>query len=116
MYVAGAGVADQRAVIDLVPAEYTYPCVGTEMVGAVLVIGIMLNVAVTDLFASIVTVHVAVPEHAPDHPANVEPAAGVAVSVAVVPLVYGDVFPDTVPAPVPEVEVVRVYVVGATIT
>ncbi len=48
---------------------------------------VVLNVAVTVLAASIVTVHVPVPEHPPPlHPANVE-APGVAVSVTDVPLV-----------------------------
>ena len=79
------------------------------MVGAVLTM-VMLNVAVTLLSDVIDTVHVPVPVHAPLHPAKVEPAAGVAVKVAVAPLVYGDVFPDIVPAPVPFVDVVRVYV------
>jgi hypothetical protein len=45
-----------------------------------------LNVAVTFCAEFIVTVHVAdVPVHAPLHPANVDPAAGVAVSTTDVP-------------------------------
>jgi hypothetical protein len=43
------------------------------------------NVAVTAWLEFIVTVQPPVPEHAPDHPANVDPAAGVAVSVTTVP-------------------------------
>ena len=46
-----------------------------------------LNVAVTDFAASIVTVHVAVPVHAPLQPVKMEPAAAVAVSVTEAPLV-----------------------------
>ena len=44
------------------------------------------NVAVTFAAAFMVTVHVDVPEQAPLHPPNVDPAAGVAVSVTTVPL------------------------------
>ena len=45
-----------------------------------------VNVAVTDLAASIVTVHVPAPEQPePDQPAKFEPAAAVAVSVTLVP-------------------------------
>jgi hypothetical protein len=44
-----------------------------------------VNVALTLLAASIVTLHVPVPEHAPVHPANVDIASGVAVSVTTVP-------------------------------
>ena len=48
----------------------------------------LLNVAVTDLDVSIVTVQVlAVPEHAPDQPSNVAPESGVAVSVTTEPSV-----------------------------
>jgi hypothetical protein len=39
------------------------------------------NVAVTDFAAFMVTVHVAVPVHAPLQPVKLEPAAAVAVSV-----------------------------------
>lgn len=70
-----------------------------------------VNVAVTDMFPLRVTEQVVVPAHAPDHPANVEPAAGVAVSVTAVPLaklalhVVPQLMPVgelvTVPAPVP---------------
>jgi len=58
-----------------------------------------------------VTTHAAVPEHAPPHPSNLEPAAGVAVSVTMVPLLKlaEQVLPQlmdpssllTVPLPVP---------------
>ena len=44
-----------------------------------------VNVAVTLLLLSIVSVQVPVPVHAPDQPANVEPASGVAVSVTMEP-------------------------------
>ncbi|HAR95434.1 MAG TPA: hypothetical protein DCR97_05660 [Deltaproteobacteria bacterium] len=51
-----------------------------------------------------------VPEHAPDHPAKVDPEAGVAVRVTNVPAAkvvpLGSVV--TVPAPVPDVVTVRV--------
>jgi hypothetical protein len=46
---------------------------------------VRLKVAVTVWFEFIVTVQVPVPEQAPDHPANVETAFGVAVSVTTVP-------------------------------
>jgi hypothetical protein len=47
---------------------------------------IVVNVAVTDRSALIVTVHAPVPEQLPPlQPANVEPAAGVAVNVTIVP-------------------------------
>jgi hypothetical protein len=45
------------------------------------------KVAVTDFAAFMVTVHVAVPVHAPLQPVKVEPAAAVAVSVTAAPLV-----------------------------
>jgi hypothetical protein len=58
-----------------------------------------------------VTTHVDVPLQAPDHPVNVEPAAGAAVSVTTVPLlnpalhVVPQLIPDgllvTIPVPVP---------------
>jgi hypothetical protein len=48
--------------------------------------GLLVNVAVTDLGPFIASVHVVVvPVHAPPHPANVAPEAGVAVSVTPVP-------------------------------
>ena len=48
--------------------------------------GTRLNTAPTVLFALIDTVHVdEVPEHAPDHPANVDPLFAAAVSVTEVP-------------------------------
>jgi hypothetical protein len=72
-----------------------------------------LKVAVTDLAAFIVTVHVPVPVQAPLQPAKVEPDAAVAVSVTEVPLeklavqVPGQLIPAgllvTVPLPVPAV-------------
>ncbi len=46
---------------------------------------VILNVAVTVLFPSIVTVHVPVPLHVPLQPPKVEPEAGVAVRVTDVP-------------------------------
>ena len=46
-----------------------------------------VNVAVTDCAALMVTTQEAVPVHAPLHPVNTEPAAGVAVSVTGVPAV-----------------------------
>ena len=70
-----------------------------------------MNVAVTEVLAAIITVHVPVPPHAPDHPPNVESALGVAVRVTDVPLakVAVHVCPQLmlegllviVPAPVP---------------
>jgi hypothetical protein len=43
-----------------------------------------VNVAVTDLFPSIVTVHVR-PAQSPDHPVNVESPSAIALSVTDVP-------------------------------
>ena len=71
----------------------------------------VLKVAVTDCEALIVTVQMPVPEQAPLHPANVEPADGLAVKLTVEPLaklalhVPGQLMPagvlETVPVPVP---------------
>jgi hypothetical protein len=48
---------------------------------------LLVNVAITDLAASIVTTHVPVPEHPlPLHPVKVEPAAAVATRLIWVPL------------------------------
>ena len=70
-----------------------------------------MNVAVTDVAAFKLTLHLAVPLHAPDHFANVEPDLGVAVSVTAVPVVNVALHVDvqlmpagllaTVPAPPP---------------
>jgi hypothetical protein len=77
-----------------------------------------LNVAVTDLAASMVTVHVPVPEQAPLHPTKMESAAGVAVNVSEVPALNDveQVAPQlipageevTVPVPVPLFETIKV--------
>jgi hypothetical protein len=57
--------------------------------------GFVVNVAVTDFGPVIANVHVVVvPVHAPPHPANVAPAAGVAVSVTPVPWSYDSVQSD----------------------
>jgi hypothetical protein len=81
----------------------------------------VLNVAVTDVVAEIVTEHVPVPEQPPpDHPAKVEPDAGAAVSVAICPEVndaehvLGHVIPGpvTLPDPVPALSTVSVNVGG----
>jgi hypothetical protein len=74
------------------------------------------NVAVTDSFAVIVTVHEPVPVHAPDQPLKLDPDAGVAERVTEAPLVSDaeQVDPQlidppvTVPVPVPAVLAVRV--------
>jgi hypothetical protein len=60
----------------------------------------MLNVAVTDLAAFIVTEQVPVPEQAPDQPAKVALALGVAVRVSTVPVVKPaeQVAPQVMPA------------------
>ena len=70
------------------------------------------KVAVTDVEAFIVTVHVLVPVHAPVHPANTELPSGAAVSVTTWPAVYDALQVDpqvvplgtlvTVPEPAPE--------------
>lgn len=72
----------------------------------------VLNIAVTVVLPESVTVHVLVPLHAPDQPANVEFAPGVAVNVSAVPdwklalQVEPQLMPAgllvTVPLPVPE--------------
>ena len=46
------------------------------------------KVAVTDLLAVMVTIQVPVPEQAPDQPAKVEPASGLAVKTTEVPELY----------------------------
>jgi hypothetical protein len=71
----------------------------------------VLNVAVTDVFADSEMSQEPVPVQAPDHPANVDPEAAVAVSVTDVPLlkfavqVAPQLIPEgllvTVPEPVP---------------
>ena len=49
-------------------------------------VGLRVNVAVTEVAAFMVTVHVPVPEHPPPlHPVKVEPAEAEAVSVTLVP-------------------------------
>ena len=70
-----------------------------------------LKVALTVVLLFMVTEQVVdVPEHAPDHPANVEPVPALAVRVTTVPalklLPVG--FVVIVPVPVPAVEVVSV--------
>ena len=77
-----------------------------------------LNAAITAWLEFIVTAQLPVPVHAPDHPANVEPAAGVAVSVTAAPeaklrqpapheVPAGE--EPTVPLPVPDVVMLREY-------
>jgi len=73
----------------------------------------MLNVAVTDALAVIVTVQVPVPLHAPAHPLKIAFALGVAVSVTCVlgvklvlheaPQLIPAGLLVTVPPPVPEI-------------
>lgn len=62
--------------------------------------GAALKLAVTDACAVKVTLQEPVPEHAPDQPANVLPALGVAVSVTDVPgsKVAEQVLPQVMPA------------------
>jgi hypothetical protein len=59
-----------------------------------------VKVAVTDCALLRLTVQAPVPEHAPDHPENVLPDAGVAVSITVVPLLKLalQVCPQLIPA------------------
>jgi hypothetical protein len=78
------------------------------------------KVAVTDLAASIVTVQVPDPVHAPDHPVKAVPRPGFAVSVTTVPVEYCSVqsLPQRIPAgfevtmPVPETLTVSTWVTG----
>ena len=60
----------------------------------------VLKVAVTDMFAVMVTEQSRVPEHAPPHPLNTDPDCGEALSVTLVPLVYcvEQVAPQVIPA------------------
>lgn len=60
----------------------------------------MVKVAVTDLFAVIVTTQLPVPEQAPLQPVNVELGSGVAVSVTVAPCpkLAEHVAPQSIPA------------------
>ena len=86
---------------------------------AVMVYVLILKVAVTFCAEFIVTVHVPVPEHAPDQPVNVELASAVAVSVTEAPEAYDaeQVEPQLIPAgedatepvPVPVLFTVREY-------
>jgi hypothetical protein len=80
--------------------------------------GMVLNVAVTAVCAFMVTVQLPVPVQAPpDHPAKVDPAAGVAVRATTTPLAKlavqaeGQLIPDgeltTVPDPEPVTVAVR---------
>jgi hypothetical protein len=79
----------------------------------------VVNVAVTFVAELIATLQVPVPEHAPDHPENVEPLAADAVSATEVPLLYASLQSDpqlipagdevTVPPPVPAFDTVSVY-------
>src|SRR2546430_1886847 len=82
-----------------------------------------VNVAVTDRAWLIVTEHVPVPVHAPLHPVNVVPVAGVAVSVTLVPVdtlveqaVAQTLIPAgalvTVPSPEPSFVTVKVQQLG----
>ena len=60
----------------------------------------VLKVAVTDDAAERVTLQVLVPLHAPDHPAKLAPASGIAVSTMAVPLAKFalHVVPQSIPA------------------
>ena len=72
-----------------------------------------LKMATTARFDFMLTLHWPVPEHAPLHPANVDPVAGVAVNVTTVPAgkaaqfvpqLVPEILDETVPLPVPAVE------------
>ena len=64
----------------------------------------MLNAAVTDAAAFIVTLQLPVPEQAPLQPAKLEPAPGAAVSVSTVPILKASVQspPQSIPTGVLE--------------
>ncbi len=65
-----------------------------------------VKVAVTDRAWVIDTTHEPVPVHAPDHPANVEPAAGAAVNVTDVPDPYAS--EQSLPQSIPTGELVTI--------
>jgi hypothetical protein len=77
------------------------------------------KVAATARASVMVTVHSAAPVQAPDHPTNIDPAAGAAVKVTVAPLGYEaaqfgpqsrpPALAPTLPPPVPSLVTVRVY-------
>lgn len=91
---------------------------------ALVVVAALVKVAFTVLATYMLTVvEVDVPVAPPDHPAKIEPEAGVAVSVTLVPdvklalhAVPQEIPPEllaTVPVPVPALVTVSAYVVAA---
>ncbi len=100
----------------MVPAGEIVPPVDED---DVIVKVLAAKVAVALLAASIVTWHVvAVPEHAPDQPVNVELVSAAALRVTTVPAakLVPVGFVVMVPVPVPEVVVVNAYVFWVKVT
>ena len=67
------------------PLQFIQPLFYSSNIGSQGIPAFFVNVAVTLFDASIVTAQPPVPVHAPDHPANTDPSAGVAVRVTDVP-------------------------------
>jgi len=92
------------------------------MRGTVGTTGVKVNVAPTLVLLFTVTLHEVVPEQAPVHPPNEEPATGAAVKDNVVPAFTVSEQSDpqlipvavTLPDPVPDFETDTAYVTGAT--
>jgi hypothetical protein len=102
----------------LLPArQMDAECFKDEIDGGVVAVVVDgVKVAATVWSALIATLHAPVPLHAPPHPTNVVPAAGVAVNASVVeaPKLAEQVpghaiaVPLTVPAPLPATDTVKV--------
>ena len=97
-------------VLDRAPPAHppTEPRLRTEGLIESVTVDIELNAAETDWLEFIVTLHVPVPEQAPDQPAKDDALAGVAVTPTLSPagkeVPVGKVVMDPLPLPVVEVE------------
>jgi hypothetical protein len=113
--VVPAAKVSLQSVPQVMPVPATMPLPVVETFNVYMFV---VNVAVTDLAASIVTMHEPVPVHAPLQPVKVEPVAGVAVSVTDVPYGYDSLqsVPHEMPVPLivplPVFATVSMYVAG----